>query len=36
MSTEYSMSVDWSDESNFDKWRNIGQETMREFYEANK
>ena len=33
MSAEYSISVDWGDESNFDKWRNIGQETMREFYE---
>ncbi|KKM91585.1 hypothetical protein LCGC14_1226970 [marine sediment metagenome] len=35
MSTEYSISVDWSDESNFGKWQNIGQETMREFYEEN-
>ena len=32
MTTEYSRDVDWSTE--YEKWSNIGQEYMREFYEA--
>ena len=35
MSTEYSISVDWSAQENSNKWQNLGQETMRGFYEAN-
>ncbi len=31
MATEYSINVDWSEE--FEKWENIGQSYMREFYE---
>lgn len=31
MTTEYSVDVDW--EAEYDKWQNVGQEVMREFYE---
>jgi hypothetical protein len=31
--SEYAMWVDWSDESSFDRWENVGQQVMREFYE---
>ena len=29
--SEYAMWVDWSDESSFDRWENVGQQVMREF-----
>jgi len=33
MTTEYSRNVDWQEE--YENWQNIGQDVMREFYEAN-
>lgn len=33
MSTEYSINVDWSTE--WERWENVGQRVMREFYENN-